>query len=146
MFCLLVFNHLFLLLFMFSSKSFSPQGEAGAPGAKGESGAKGEAVSWSSPPKTWSYTHMYDYTFGFLRLPCAFSRVLQEFKDPQDLLVRRAREEQEESQVLQEAVELLEREYVSHLIFTILSCTIGFNVISCLAVYFYWIRNVWISA
>lgn len=79
---------------------------------------------------------MYDYTFGFLCLPCVFSRVLQEFRDPQDLLVRRAREEQEESQVLQEAVELLEREYVSHLIFTILSCPIGFNVI----------RNILISA
>lgn len=50
------------------------------------------------------------------------SRVLQEFKDPQDLLVRRAREEPEESLVLLEAVEPPEREYVSHLISTILYC------------------------
>lgn len=50
----------------------------------------------------------------------AFSRVLQEFKDPQDLLVRRAREEQEESLVLEEPVELLESEYASHLIFIVL--------------------------
>lgn len=53
-----------------------------------------------------------------------FSRVLQEFRDPQDLLVRRAREEQEESLVLQEAVELLEREYASHLIFTTSYCVL----------------------
>lgn len=49
---------------------------------------------------------------------CVLPRVLLEFKDPLDLLVRRAREEQEESPVLQEAVELPEREYASHLIFT----------------------------
>lgn len=42
-----------------------------------------------------------------------FSRVLQEFKDPQDPLVRRAREEPEESLVLQEPVEPLESVYVS---------------------------------
>lgn len=53
---------------------------------------------------------------------CVFSRVLQEYKDPLDLLVRRAREEPEESLVLQESVELPEREYASHLIFTILYC------------------------
>lgn len=65
---------------------------------------------------------MYDYTYGFICIPCVIvcvlSRVPQEFKDPQDLLVRRAREDLEESPVLQEAVELLEREYASHLIFT----------------------------
>lgn len=49
---------------------------------------------------------------------CVLSRVLLEFKDPLDLLVRRAREEPEESPVLQEAVELPEREYASCLIFT----------------------------
>jgi len=36
--------------------------------------------------------------------------VLQEFQEPQDHLVRKAREEAEESLVLQEAVELLESE------------------------------------
>ena len=51
----------------------------------------------------------------------AVYRVLQEFRDPQDLLVRRAREEQEESLALQEAVELPEREYASHLIFIFIS-------------------------
>lgn len=49
---------------------------------------------------------------------CVLPRVLLEFKDPLDLLVRRAREEQEESPVLPEAVELPEREYASCLIFT----------------------------
>lgn len=43
---------------------------------------------------------------------CVVSRVLQEFRDPQDLLVRRAREDQEESLVLQEAVEFPESVYV----------------------------------
>lgn len=37
---------------------------------------------------------------------CAFTRVPPEFKDPQDPMVRRAREEQEESPVLQEVAEL----------------------------------------
>lgn len=37
---------------------------------------------------------------------CAFARVPLEFKDPQDPTVRRAREEEEESPVLQEVVEL----------------------------------------
>lgn len=37
---------------------------------------------------------------------CVFTRVPPEFKDPQDPTVRRAREEQEESPVLQEVAEL----------------------------------------
>lgn len=40
-----------------------------------------------------------------------FARVLQEFKDLQDLLVRKAREDPEESLVLLEAVVVLERGY-----------------------------------
>lgn len=44
------------------------------------------------------------------------SRVPLEFKDPQDLLVRRAREEPEESLVPLEPVELPERGYESQLI------------------------------
>lgn len=47
-------------------------------------------------------------------------RVLLEFRDPLEHLVRKAREEPEESLVLQEAVEPLESEYASHLILTIL--------------------------
>lgn len=49
--------------------------------------------------------------------PSVFSRVPLEFKDPLDLLVRRAREEPEESLVPLEPVELPEREYASLLIF-----------------------------
>lgn len=45
--------------------------------------------------------------------PSVLSRVLLEFKDPQDLLVRRAREEPEESLVPLEHVELPERGYES---------------------------------
>lgn len=45
---------------------------------------------------------------------CVFSRVFQEFRDLQDLMVRRAREEPEESLVLQEAVEHLASAYVSY--------------------------------
>ena len=44
---------------------------------------------------------------------CVFSRVPQDFRDPQDLPVRRAREEPEESPVLEEPVEHLESVYVS---------------------------------
>lgn len=44
---------------------------------------------------------------------CLSSRVPQEFKDNQDLQVRRAREDQEESLVLPEAVEPLESVYVN---------------------------------
>jgi len=47
-----------------------------------------------------------------------FSRVLQVFRDPQDLPVRKAREEPEESLVRQEVVEPLESVYASLLIFT----------------------------
>lgn len=61
-------------------------------------------------------THVVSYAFPVC--VCVLSRVLLEFKDHLDLLVRRAREDQEESLVLQEAVELPEREYASHLIFT----------------------------
>lgn len=49
-----------------------------------------------------------------------------EFKDPQDLLVRRAREEPEASLVPLEPVELPEREYAFQLIFTF--CTEMFTV------------------
>lgn len=42
---------------------------------------------------------------------CAFTRVLQEFRDPQDLPVRRAREDQEESLVLPDLVEPPENVY-----------------------------------
>lgn len=45
-------------------------------------------------------------------------RVPQEFRDPLDLPVRKAREEPEESPVLLEAVELPEREYVFHFVST----------------------------
>lgn len=45
--------------------------------------------------------------------PSVLSRVPLEFKDPQDLLVRRAREEPEGSLVLLEPVEHLERGYES---------------------------------
>lgn len=48
--------------------------------------------------------------------PSVLSRVLLEFKDPQDLLVRRAREDPEESLVPLESVELPERGYESQLI------------------------------
>ena len=60
------------------------------------------------------YAHIYKH---FNVVHFVFPRVPQEFKDPQDLLVRRAREEPEESLVLQEAVDLLESVYVSYLIF-----------------------------
>lgn len=43
--------------------------------------------------------------------PSVLSRVPLEFKDPQDLLVRRAREEPEASLVPLEPVEFPEREY-----------------------------------
>lgn len=58
---------------------------------------------------------------------CLFCRVLQEFRDPLVLLVRRAREEPEESLVLQVAVESLESEYVS-LIANSVYCSILFNM------------------
>lgn len=48
--------------------------------------------------------------------PSVLSRVPLEFKDPQDLLVRRAKEEPEESLVLLEPVEFRERGYESQLI------------------------------
>lgn len=43
-----------------------------------------------------------------------FFRVFQEFRDPQDLMERKAREDPEESLVLQEPVEHLASVYVSH--------------------------------
>lgn len=49
--------------------------------------------------------------------PSVLSRVPLEFKDPQDLLVRRAREDPEASLVPLEPVVLLEREYAFQLIF-----------------------------
>lgn len=62
----------------------------------------------------------------------SFFRVLQEFRDPQDLLVRRAREEPEESLVLQEAVEPPERGYTSFcLVFTVL-----YSITVCNAIFF----------
>ena len=70
------------------------------------------------------HTNKQEPTFDHLLHLRVFSRVLQEFRDPQDLPVRRAREEQEESLVLQEPVELLEREYASHLIFATSYCVL----------------------
>lgn len=70
----------------------------------------------------WAYTGMNVCLFSnanFKRVlvsPSVLSRVLLEFKDPQDLLVRRAREEPEESLVLLEPVELPERGYEAQLI------------------------------
>lgn len=58
--------------------------------------------------------------------PSVLSRVPLEFKDPQDLLVRRARGEPEASLVPLEPVELPEREYAFQLIFTF--CTAIFTV------------------
>lgn len=57
---------------------------------------------------------MYTFCCDVMPSMCVISRVPQEFKDPQDLLVRRAREEPEESLVLQESVDPLEREYVTY--------------------------------
>lgn len=53
-------------------------------------------------------------SYATLHVTLLFYRVFQEFRDPLDLLVRRAREEPEESLVLQEPVVALEREYASH--------------------------------
>lgn len=58
--------------------------------------------------------------------PPVLSRVPLEFKDPQDLLVRRVREEPEASLVPLEPVEHLEREYASQLIITF--CTAMFTI------------------
>lgn len=58
--------------------------------------------------------------------PSVLSRVPLEFKDPQDLLVRRAREEAEASLVPLEPVEFPEKEYAFQLIFTF--CTAMFTI------------------
>lgn len=85
-----------------------PQGEAGAPGAKGEHGAKGEAVSLTFPTVDVRLLrpHRLTVSDAFSQRLHAFARVPPEFRDPQDLMARRAREEQEESPVSQEVAEL----------------------------------------
>lgn len=63
-----------------------------------------------------SVIQMYKYTFHLLchiRM-LMFFRALQEFKEPPDHPVRKAREDPEESLELQEPVELLENEYAFH--------------------------------
>lgn len=60
--------------------------------------------------------HFFSYTNSkcVLISPSVLSRVPLELKEPQDLLVRRAREEPEESLDPLEPVELLERGYEAH--------------------------------
>lgn len=57
------------------------------------------------------------------------SRVPLEFKDPQDLPVRRAREEPEESLDPPVPVEVPEREYASRLIYTFYTATMFTTVV-----------------
>lgn len=89
------------------------QGEVGAPGFKGEPGAKGEAVSSPRYPQsnTFDLSSMYLISDSNYCVFFVFHRVLQVFRDPQDLLVRRAKEEPEENPVLQVPVEHLESVY-----------------------------------
>lgn len=63
-------------------------------------------------------TYLFSYADSkhVLVSPPVLSRVPLEFKDPQDLLVRRAKEEPEESLVPLEPVELPERGYESQVI------------------------------